>query len=210
MSTAPRPALCARFQCVNWISWKQALGFGLTTNPYTRFQCVNWISWKPVWLSRTMESIRPLASNALIGLVGNAPGYGRLTRTVRGSRFQCVNWISWKLGCHNLRFVHTSLASNALIGLVGNQTLVRLWIALLFSLASNALIGLVGNLPRELMLARSITRFQCVNWISWKLRVVNKALVPFWSRFQCVNWISWKLDHRVNLHSLYLHSLPMR
>ena len=89
---------------------------------------------------------------------------------------------------------HCRLASNALIGLVGN-TSTRLLPLVRISLASNALIGLVGNTFSSLSNHKAWrrARFQCVNWISWKL---GRAKECPWhmatTRFQCVNWISWK------------------
>ena len=89
-----------------------------------------------------------LASNALIGLVGNPVDFFS-EGADHAARFQCVNWISWKLddppGDHHLE---------------------------------------------------GAARFQCVNWISWKLRTNLACLATRRTRFQCVNWICWKPHHR--------------
>ena len=61
----------------------------------TRFQCVNWISWKQSGNRRRHHESALLASNALIGLVGNS------------TSARCT-------------LLQVGLASNALIGLVGN------------------------------------------------------------------------------------------
>jgi len=85
------------------------------------------------------------------------------------SRFQCVNWISWKHLVAIAVVVIGFLASNALIGLVGNTAKTFVFNCTKEYLASNALIGLVGNtilLNPEPQAPNS--RFQCVNWISWK------------------------------------------
>ena len=90
-----------------------------------------------------------LASNALIGLVGNSLMLTTIVYAVI-ARFQCVNWISWKLERLSQGVnVDDFLASNALIGLVGNGGTGTLRSSGT-SLASNALIGLVGNTPPPL------------------------------------------------------------
>ena len=87
--------LFSRFQCVNWICWKHVYLDRPANARLARFQCVNWICWKLATLLVSWGFPERLASNALIGLVGNTPANDA-----------------------NLERAH--LASNALIGLVGN------------------------------------------------------------------------------------------
>ncbi len=109
-----------------------------------------------------------LASNALIGFVGNAMMV-TLMGLMKFSRFQCVNWICWKPSLDALGLPANQLASNALIGFVGNVSYNVITYLCKILLASNALIGFVGN--EQLIVIREqdlSTRFQCVNWICWK------------------------------------------
>ena len=136
---------CTRFQCVNWICWKHPRRRLFLHTLSSRFQCVNWICWKLDDFRVQQFVIRILASNALIGFVGNA-AKANFSRLCLSARFQCVNWICWKQQkLRNVQVLQLLFARFQCVNWIcwkpfwsGSSVRPKL-------LASNALIGFVGN-----------------------------------------------------------------